>query len=568
MEEVHRLRALFPKSKQPTRAYMDASGAMSSILEMIPPKGDCDRLLKNYLNTWHQIHQLLDLPHFLNDYAKYWRQSPEDHRSAFAPALLLIIAIGSSLDDASQSQNPNLLNNAVIYVETWLLDLSNKRQKDIEVLCVHALLIIAMECAAITPERVYRMTGSLVRSAMLMGLHYDPRVVQHRADERQIQHRRQLWTSIVELDLQVSLQVGMPPAVRDTDLRVNATVLANPGASDAPNTPHVDSYPTPNGAPPTPFPQTPQQQQRPNLQFALARTLKTRLLTGVLTLDVYPHHDFAEMRSQVNIPLPNNATGSNLSRIIANSYIQRSILAITRAQCKGQNHRVMEGLLASTHAAMAILSHLNELDPNTTAGLVSKRSWNLYVNLFNTDIYRSGLVLCLVRKLATNFPPYTGAIGDYAPQTLIAAAEGCLHRLLKNLDDFGNHIRDLLALTLALESVRPEAQKDEATKYAAMKNGFEFLKQQLCERQPILGTSGMMSGGVGGSPHGSVGSSNSGLTPLGNFDMQFLANSFNFDFDFGMGMANGEVGFEVGGAGGVASVGETQTQAINFGGMQ
>ncbi|KAL9081999.1 MAG: hypothetical protein Q9159_006823 [Coniocarpon cinnabarinum] len=552
MDEVHRLRTLFPKSKQPTRIHTDAKHAMASIVEMIPPQGDCNRLLHIYLRTWDPVHSILDVASFLNEYDKYWRQSTDPHHGAFAPTLLLVIAIGSSLDDASQSQNPNFLNDAISYVETWLNDLSNKRQKDIEVLCVHALLVIAMQSAGISQDRIYRVTGALARSAMLMGLHYDPRVVPHKADERHIQHRRCLWTSIVELDLQASLQCGTPPAVRDTDLRPNATVLANiPPDTLSTNSPQ-QTMSRSNGVD--------QSQQHSTIQFALAKTLRTRLLTGTLTIDVYPHHDFALLRQQVNNDLP-PTTEPNLSNMIADTYIQRSVCAITRAQVKGQKTRVMEGCLSSVHASMSVLGHLSQLDPTSGNGFVSKRRWNLFVNLFGFDIYRSALVLCFARKMAYSFPPFDGSIGDFSSDTLISTAEATLNRLLRNLDDFGNHIRDLLAVTLALACVRPESQKDDATKWNAMKSGFDYLKQQLFARQPVVGT-GPVASNFSGNPDTSSAAnetspqtaSSSGLTPLGSFDLQFLANSFNFDFDFGMGL---DAGID-------AMSGQ---QTINFGGM-
>ena len=540
LDEIHRLRTVFPKSKQPSRKYIDSSTAMSAILEMLPPSGECDKLIRVYLNTWDPIYQILDHSDFLNGYSKFWRQNKEEHRNAFAPALLLVVAIGSTLDDASQTQHPNLLKESISYVETWLIDLSNKRQKDLEVLCVHALLVIAMQSAAIIPERIYRMTGSLARSAMLMGLHYDPRVVGRTADERHIQYRRKLWTSIVELDLQASLQVGIPPAVRDTDLRESATVLANnPGcaAADVPNSKdHGDDNPT--------------EKASPSLQYVLAKTLKTRLVTGALSLDVYPTHNFAEMRQHVQVPL----SGNDFSTVIANLYVQRSILAITRAQIKAQGHRVVEGCLASVRAAMTILGHMDDLDPSIRPSLPSKLPWSLFITLFSHEVYRSSLVLCLIRRIAANFPPYTGAIGEYPPEALLAAAENCLNRLLKSLDDPGNHVRDLIALTLALESVRPESHKDESAKAIAMKRGFENLKAALYERR----------GGESSGAHSAVGTSpqtgsSAGQTPLGvgEFDLSFLATSFNFDLDFGFNMA---------GMGGVDGGGVwPQQQAIDFG---
>ena len=531
MDEVHRLRAIFPKVKQPTRKHINSSEAMSTVIEMIPPSGDCDRLLKIYLNTWDPIHQMLDLGNFINDYSKFWRQSPEEKRNAFAPALLLVTAIGSSLDDASQSQNPTFLYDTVSYVDTWLADLSNKRQKDIEVLSVHALLVIAMQCAAITPDRIYRMSGSLVRSAMLMGLHYDPRVVQRQADDRQIQHRRNLWTSIVELDLQAALQVGMPPCVRDTDLRINATVLANDDAGDG-ESPYTRQHPSA-----TNIDSESRSQQAPPLQITLARSLKTRLLSAALTLDVYPTQDFTKMRQKIHLPTAGSMPPT-LSHMIADTYVQRSIIATTRAQVKIQGQRVVEGSIITANSAMTILNHLYELDPNCTPGLASKRMWSLYVSLFGNDVYRSALVCCFIRKVANSFPPYNGSVGNYSGEALIIAADECLHRLLKNLDDLGNHIRDLLALTLAIESVRPEAQKDETTKLAALKNGFERLKQRLYERRPMTTSNMMVGAGMNGSGQAETspqtGSSN-GQTPLGDFDFQFLANSFNFDLDFGFG---------------------------------
>ena len=521
MDEIHKLRAVFPKSKQPSRKCMDSTGAMSGMLDMMPPSGDCERLIKVYLNTWDPIHQIIDVPDFIYNCGRFWRQSHDERRIPFSVALLLVVAIGSALDDASQNQFPDLLHETISYAETWLSDLSNKRQKDLEVLCVHALLVIAMQCAAVIPDRIYRLTGSLVRSAMLMGLHYDPRVLHHKAEERHIQHRRRLWTSIVELDLQAALMVGLPPATRETDLRENATVLANDASRDTRNASTSQSGMNELAK---------ALESQPPLQYALAKTLRIRLITGALSLDVFPTHNFADMRSKINVPLI--GAGNEMSYTIADLYVQRSILAITRAQVKAQGHRVVEALLATARAGTTILRRMDQLDPTLNSTIMSKLSWNLFINLFSNEIYRSALVLCLGCKLSSSLSPYNGMIGEYTPQALIQAAENCLRHLLNNLDELGDHVRDLVALTLALESVRPESQKDEATKTAAMRRGFDYLKKTMYERRPAGAITA--AGVTGASPAGTSGSS--GQTPLGDFDFQFLANSFNFDLDFGLGM--------------------------------
>lgn len=83
-------------------------------------------------------------------------------------------------------------------------------------LALNSLLAIAKRANHIQGNAFWIATGALMRSAMAAGYHREPSGLANISIFHR-EMRRRLWATIVELDLQASLERGMPPSIREED---------------------------------------------------------------------------------------------------------------------------------------------------------------------------------------------------------------------------------------------------------------------------------------------------------------------------------------------------------------
>lgn len=78
------------------------------------------------------------------------------------------------------------------------------------------LLILAHNSHGMRRSQAWLTTSTLVKQAMMAGYHRDPsRYTRISVFNKEM--RRRIWTTIVELDLQIALDRGMPPSVQSFD---------------------------------------------------------------------------------------------------------------------------------------------------------------------------------------------------------------------------------------------------------------------------------------------------------------------------------------------------------------
>lgn len=142
--------------------------------------------------------------------------------SAFAVQLLLILACAWNFADFAALE----LNNGsslqcftaiewIMYAEKWIEN-ANFKRSDIMIFRLHILLATAHKCHGMKRSKAWLTTSTLVKQAMLAGYHRDTSLYTKISPFNQ-EMRRRIWTTIVELDLQVSFERGMPPSIQESD---------------------------------------------------------------------------------------------------------------------------------------------------------------------------------------------------------------------------------------------------------------------------------------------------------------------------------------------------------------
>ncbi|KAF7551079.1 hypothetical protein G7046_g7820 [Stylonectria norvegica] len=176
----------------------------------IPTRGLADQLVDIYFDTFEGAIRILHAPTFRAEYERYW-QNPSAASDVFVMQLQLVMAIGATMHDDLFALR-TMAMNWVHECQIWLLLPPEKSRMTIAGIQIMCMLTIAKATCAVGQDLTWVSTGALVRQAMYMGLHRDPK---HLADMSvyRAEIRRRLWATILELNLQSSYDAGGPPLI-------------------------------------------------------------------------------------------------------------------------------------------------------------------------------------------------------------------------------------------------------------------------------------------------------------------------------------------------------------------
>ncbi|KAG8668165.1 hypothetical protein FPOAC1_007540 [Fusarium poae] len=173
-----------------------------------------DSLVECYLGTMEKLHRILHIPTFRKNYEAIWVSENEPDRD-FLVQLRLVHALGATTYD----ENFSLRSSAIQWIyeaQTWISEPEFKSRLGIEFLQTNILLLLAREIASVGGETLWIACGSLLRTAMSMGLHRDPKHLPQ-TPTFACEMRRRIWNTILELCLQSSMTSGGPPMISAKD---------------------------------------------------------------------------------------------------------------------------------------------------------------------------------------------------------------------------------------------------------------------------------------------------------------------------------------------------------------
>ena len=196
----------------------------TSLITLLPPRRVVDDLVVLYLTYIESTHRILHVPSFLRELDHFWAQKniPELVAPAFVVELLLVLACAWNLADPdalkSKSEDSLVCYTAiewVLHAEKWLHN-TNIKRPELTTMRLCVLLSIAQNSHGMKRSQAWLATNTLVKQAMLAGYHRDPSHYS-KISVFNKEMRRRIWTTIVELDLQVALDRGMPPSIQISD---------------------------------------------------------------------------------------------------------------------------------------------------------------------------------------------------------------------------------------------------------------------------------------------------------------------------------------------------------------
>lgn len=179
-----------------------------------------------YFESFESAHRILHAPSFWQQYHQYWA-TPEEVATDARLTIFLVITIGSSLSEHYRvdSALARQVHRWVYASQSWLSGPLEKNQLSISGLQVYCLTILARQVLAIGGDLVWISAGSLLHQAMQMGLHRDPTHLP-KMSLLQAELRRRLWATILDFNIQSSLDSALPPrvAIHDFDVKSPSNV--------------------------------------------------------------------------------------------------------------------------------------------------------------------------------------------------------------------------------------------------------------------------------------------------------------------------------------------------------
>lgn len=518
-----------------SRPLHDGTSVISKMLEVLPPRHVCDKLVEIYLNNFENVLRVFHIPTFLRECEHFWETRATgaaygSEFTGFIPQLIIVLAIASSLDDSDtltggDSEGTPSAAMCCGLVQAWLDGLGGKQRIDFSTLRTQILLLLARQTRSTRVDEMWNATGLLVRSAMTMGLHRDP------AESSNIsvfegEQKRRLWMTIVEMDLQTSLTYGMPSMVRQCDFNCRSPA----------NIDDQDLFEDMSGL----LASKPFEEYTDSLsQVALVRSLPLRLEAVNFGSNTKLQADYGEVLKLgrkleeflQDLPAPlkfdhvsmegNERPGRLFGRVLLDVYLRRALLCLYRPFTLDASGGEIfaEARRACIRSSLILLSHQDVFDPDVADLDVinSKKYWDLFHVICKDDIMQAALGVCLEIKMmsrmsATNtsgMPPVKNPprshersvqvntderVSTWTKANLTRTVENILESLVRRINEFGSDFKDSLCLSIVLQSVRTRSSHE---KEALMREGItSFIR--LC-RQRLLQEGGVTDKRYGGS---------------------------------------------------------------------
>lgn len=177
-------------------------------------------LVDGYLRTFEGVFRVLHVPSFRKEYDSHWLDDTQTKPSVLLK-IMLVCAIGVPFYTGVDQPRLRVASAKWIQAaETWVAAPHAKSRLNMAGLQIQILVLLAKQACNIEGDHIWIPAGSVLRTAMYLGLHRDPSYF-GKINTFHAEMRRRLWATVLELTLQSSLDMGMPPMVSAEDYDTN-----------------------------------------------------------------------------------------------------------------------------------------------------------------------------------------------------------------------------------------------------------------------------------------------------------------------------------------------------------
>ena len=478
------------RSRREASSSQDPEAPIPRLLRLLPPKHQADELVRAYFANSEKTLRVLHAPSFTAACETFYADSAAAP-FGFVPQLAVVLAAASNTDrlygDRIHAPQPahELPSKAALCsaVQDWLEGLKKAERMELAVLQTRTVLLLCQHNVFLPNDMTWQATGQLVRRAMLLGLHRDPGNSKE-LTPLDVELRRRLWATIVEIDLQTSLVWGLPMAVSHANYDTQPP--ANIDDSDLSAV---------TAAPPAPKPL--ETWSDTLLQTILARTLPVRLRVGNFLNDLRqdPDHSKRQRLGQelegIISALPAIAKpetyehesspdrpGRLLGRILLDISIRRMLLYLYRpfAMNASDTKVFYRARRVCRESALAVLSHQEAFGPRTGEFEAADAAdcWTLFDTACRHDVLLAALSVCWeIRMMGSSRSREpgdreSGGGTSWTKAQLMRVADEAVAGLLDKVDMPGGFLKDVVGVSVILESVKnPGSQETRESRMRA-----------------------------------------------------------------------------------------------------
>ncbi|KAI1427495.1 fungal-specific transcription factor domain-containing protein [Xylaria sp. FL1777] len=494
------------KAASPIAVFVDSMTPIQRrMADVLPSKAACDHLVQFYMDESETLYRVLHIPSFMSQYNQYWEgnQQPD----YFLPQLLSILCIGYQVLRAGKGQLHNDREGihtptACALVRAWLDSLRGKQLVEFSSLQTEVLALMAQQVLTTQNHEAWQHLGLLVRMAMTMGLHRDPSEFSHKILPFWAEQRRKLWTTILELDIHMSIQCNLPSCIREGDFTCRPPRNLNddelyPNMIELPESKPIEV------------------DTDSRIQVFAAITLITRfkvvdLINRIENLQDYQQildigNELEQALDDIRYVLPqrhlndmNEARRQWMTRVVLDMNCRRPLLALYRPfalSSADAPQQIMTGYLKS---CMVLLSFLEDTGPSTSEYPV----WPMHYFVLRRDIIHASFGVCYYMKqiqssaAGTRESDTPGSSSRSDPievactvasrssmllslPRLRATVEKVIDIMIKRISEIGADLKDLLSLTIVFYTYQGEAHEPKKEVQQALQRIVESALQSI-----------------------------------------------------------------------------------------
>jgi hypothetical protein len=436
-----------------------------------------------YTKNFEKALRIFHVPFFLRQYSRLWDETSDPEASSakdFVPLLTAVLTVsaavlGTPLSDDHTSSWRYLKDSAPGNILRWLRKLPRKQRTEMATLQTETLLLLSRQLRLADAEELWKASGELVRSAMVMGLHINT----HSSTEItpfQAECRKRLWITIAEIDLQMSISAGMPIMIPELDFQL--LTPANLHDSDFDET--TTTLPSARDL---------LEETDSLFQISLAVSLSQRIKTMNMAQHTNPQDSLETRWKQTQILEESlqkaslclersdelrelDSSGHALNRVILDAFLHRPLLALLQPIITAgthDNHRLFPEIQQTfIKSSLSILSCQDYFDPNIS-GLdlfnLSDASWEIFQAFFHQDILSAALNVCRYMRNLNQAPAHQAPTNHRSTSitlpgqnvsrvSLIRLVENTLETLTRRISERRTNVKDILLLAVVLQSAR------------------------------------------------------------------------------------------------------------------
>ena len=445
------------------RKNSGCSPALLKLWESLPPKHYCDRLVSIYFQYFERTMRVLHRPTFMRQYERLWLHNDSGIGSlsstiAQLTSLMTRAYLLHEATDANEHEAHShfLKETAISHVQAWLDELGRKHRTELSTLQVEILVVLSSSVSR--PERLWSCTGTLVRSAMIIGLHLDPANIKS-ISLYQMEMRKRLWATVLEIDLQASMMGGMPLIAPELDSYNPVPTNLNDEDFDESSTKLPPSCPLCDLTDSlyqvylaTSLPQRFRalslvQRSTPDADEAIevGREVEKCLSSKPLILSLH--------RSQL---VPGNR-GDLSHHVLLDLYLRRPLLCLYKPLLysdQGNPEATKEVWLHCLDSSLAILAYQDFYNPpflkEAANGPSSEQ--DMYYWMCKTDTLWAALMICQRIKQICQHPEQQ--MHAHHEQALVATVQGTIRYLIGRIGRRASDLKDIIFLSLVLKWVQ------------------------------------------------------------------------------------------------------------------